>query len=572
MINQAEINKKAMQDIFAMDEAVGQFESFGSQLDLGLPPVEDDAPKSFEDMLDVNPSNEPTESGEYFMNEGDDLQDTATQKFVVDEFAKQLMKCDDTVSVKDRLPDIAAYIQGTNNIKGDVQSFLRDTIDRATAFQQAQNVSEALPNGVVDPNAQPAAPVDGVVADPTAEGIPTMAPIDPTAEPTLEPNAADEDPLGGLDDLGLGDLGAEEPATEEAPAEDGLEGLGDGLEGLDDSEPAAEEPAAEETASEDTASDETASDETASEDDDLSALLGEDEGSDESKESEGEDADDTEKAEDDDADFDFESIAKKAHGLVEGTNGQEEASAETDDSAVAAQGEEMGTTAAETELTEEGEGTEQTPTTECGEKAPTTECGENAPTTEDDVLAEKQAQIESIARQCRLRMTAEKAKKLVESYQQKRDRANKVARLESVISDLRKKAKTESIIDKFASESKARAKAITESVKTSDKPSKFDSLMAKARSVMVESAKKQHMKEAADKVIAEFEAQANLRKTVDAIVENAAASVGAAKAKMESADNIKEKLDTILEGVAKKAEVSKMEADLAKIVADVKNA
>ena len=59
MQTDATIQQKAMQDIFALDEAVGQSESFGSQLDLGLPTEEDDSPKSFDDMLEVNPSNEP---------------------------------------------------------------------------------------------------------------------------------------------------------------------------------------------------------------------------------------------------------------------------------------------------------------------------------------------------------------------------------------------------------------------------------------------------------------------------------------------------------------------------------
>lgn len=560
MINQAEINKKAMQDIFAMDEAVGQFESFGSQLDLGLPPVEDDAPKSFEDMLDVNPSNEPSESGEYFMNEGDDLQDTATQKFVVDEFAKELMKCDDTISVQDRLPDIAAYIQGTNNIKGDVQSFLRNTIERATAFQQAQNVSDAQPNGVADPNAQPvdAAPVDGMMADPMAEGIPTMEPIDPTAEPSLEPNPepADpltdlasepepEDPLAGLDglgdDLGLGD--EEAPAEGEPAAEDEGDDLADllGGEGGGDAEATGDEAA---TADEEAPVDgEPASDE------------GEDGFDDEAPAEDTEDKSDDKS--DDDADFDFESIAKKAHGLVEGVDGDAETT--TEESDLSAEGQAMGETQAESDF---GDGGDDAPVTECGEQP-----ADEQPA---DEIADKKAQVESIARQCRLRMTAEKAKKLVESYQDKRARANTIARLESVVGNLRKKAQTESIIEKFAKESKAAAaKPVVEST-TNTSSSKFNSLLAKADRALNESVAADRMKAAANKVIAEFEASTKLAKDIDAIVESAANSVKTAKAKVESVSSVKKELDSILEGVAKKQEASKMDADLAKIVAEVK--
>ena len=37
-----------------------------------------------------------------------------------------------------------------------------------------------------------------MMADPMAEGIPTMEPIDPTAEPSLEPNPEPADPLTDL--------------------------------------------------------------------------------------------------------------------------------------------------------------------------------------------------------------------------------------------------------------------------------------------------------------------------------------------------------------------------------------
>lgn len=565
MINQAEINKKAMQDIFAMDEAVGQFESFGSQLDLGLPPVEDDAPKSFEDMLDVNPSNEPSESGEYFMNEGDDLQDTATQKFVVDEFAKELMKCDDTISVQDRLPDIAAYIQGTNNIKGDVQSFLRNTIERATAFQQAQNVSDAQPNGVADPNAQPvdAAPVDGMMADPMAEGIPTMAPIDPTAEPTLEPNVGDEDPLAGLDGIG-DDLGL---GGDEASVDDGLGDLGGELggdEATGDTEPAAEDEGDDladllggegEGDAEATGDEAATADEEAPVDGEPASDEGEDGFDDEAPAEDTEDKSDDKS--DDDADFDFESIAKKAHGLVEGVDGDAETT--TEESDLSAEGQAMGETQAESDF---GDGGDDAPVTECGEQP-----ADEQPA---DEIADKKAQVESIARQCRLRMTAEKAKKLVESYQDKRARANTIARLESVVGNLRKKAQTESIIEKFAKESKAAAaKPVVEST-TNTSSSKFNSLLAKADRALNESVAADRMKAAANKVIAEFEASTKLAKDIDAIVESAANSVKTAKAKVESVSSVKKELDSILEGVAKKQEASKMDADLAKIVAEVK--
>ena len=52
-MTQAEMNAKAMSDIFAIEDATPVFESIGNSLDLGLDPVEDDTPKSFDDLLEV---------------------------------------------------------------------------------------------------------------------------------------------------------------------------------------------------------------------------------------------------------------------------------------------------------------------------------------------------------------------------------------------------------------------------------------------------------------------------------------------------------------------------------------
>ena len=226
-----------MQDIFALDDAVSQFESFGSQLDLGLPPVEDDAPKSFDDMLEVNPSNEPMEFGENFMSEGDDLQDKQTQKFVVDEFAKEAAKLPDGGITAADITGISAVIQMNNHITGDVRSFIQQTIDHAVQAQQQQNVSDAQPNGTVaqdiaktgDAGAEAeAAPVDG--------GIPPMEPVDPTAEPSLEPN-----PDAGLEELG-GDPLAEMPGADDLGG--GLDDINASLDSEGGEAPVAEDPLA----------------------------------------------------------------------------------------------------------------------------------------------------------------------------------------------------------------------------------------------------------------------------------------------------------------------------------------
>ena len=172
MQNEATIQQKAMQDIFALDEAVSQFESFGSQLDLGLPPAEDDSPKSFSDMLEVNPSDEPLEYGENFASEGDDMQDQQTQKFVVDEFAKKIAELPDGNISPEDITGISAVIQMNNHITGDVRSFIQQTIDHAVQAQQQQNVSEAQPNGTVAQDIAKTgdAGAEAGLGDPTAVG------------------------------------------------------------------------------------------------------------------------------------------------------------------------------------------------------------------------------------------------------------------------------------------------------------------------------------------------------------------------------------------------------------------
>lgn len=548
-----------MQDIFALDEAVSQFESFGSQLDLDLPTVEDDAPKGFDDLLEVNPSNEPTEYGENFMSEGDDLQDKQTQKFVVDEFAKEAAKLPSgDISAAD-ITGISAIIQMNNHITGDVRSFIQQTIDHAVQAQQQQNVSDAQPNGTV---AQDIAKTGDAGADSQtapAGDIPAMEPIDPTAEPSLEANP--DDGLGmdtGLgDDLGAGmdELGASidagEPGTEDLGA--GMDDLGASLDAengesellADDAEVGADEVADENKEEGAEESKEEGAEE--SKEDDLASFLDSDDGE-ETDDGEGKDTES-------DDDFNFEAIATKAHGLVEGTEGGEQAPAEDGEQAPAEGGEqeaidtgvETGAAQAETDLgAEGGEGGEEggdTAIEECGQLA----AASSDPTISNDSLetSAKEAQVESIITQAKMKMAAEKAKAVLESYHKERDRANTLAKLDGVVNNLKKTVLTESIVKNFAKASKKRAalEAAADQI-AGTKKSVVESTFDKIDSVL-ESAKKPSIKAQADKVIAEFEASQKLGKKLNGILE----SIGATK---KPADPRQQKIDSILESVSKK--------------------
>ena len=590
MQTDATIQQKAMQDIFALDEAVGQFESFGSQLDLGLPTEEDDSPKSFDDMLEVNPSNEPMEYGENFMSEGDDLQDQQTQKFVVDEFAKQLAELPDgsNVTAAD-ITGISAIIQMNNHITGDVRSFIDQTINHAVQAQQQQNVSEAQPNGTVAQDlAKTGDNADAGVSgtDPTLGGnIPTMDPIDPTAEPSLDANPAGDlglgadvgDPLAGMDnglggdELG-GDLGADAGADAGAE-EDPLAGMDDGLAGIEGNEPDPEAPEAAEPSAEGDAdldnfldNDEgTEGGETAGSEDGGETEPSADDDETESTKSEGAD-----ESEDNDDDFNFEAIATKARGLVEEADGAtidgNAATTETPvDETVVGAAQNEGVDNAEADLG----GTTETDNTSTDEAF---ECSFN----------EKQAKVESIVNKAKMKMAADEANAILESYHKDRERATTLAKLDGVVNSLKQKVLTESIVSDYAQKSKKRAQveAIVEKVynETEPAPSVFESTMARINEAL---SHKPSVSEEADKVIAEFEAAQKAKKpaVTESILNPTQKRINnllESAAKKESVEKtFAGKLNSLLEGVkqsqAAKAATSNLDKQLNDIVAQVKN-
>lgn len=574
-----------MQDIFALDDAVSQFESFGSQLDLGLPQAEDDAPKSFEDMLEVNPSNEPMEYGENFMSEGDDLQDKQTQKFVVDEFAKEAAKLPDGGITAADITGISAVIQMNNHITGDVRSFIQQTIDHAVQAQQQQNVSDALPNGTV---AQDIAKTGDAGADagvaPVDGGIPPMEPIDPTAEPSLEPN-----PDVGMDDLG-GDPLADMPGADNLgdindslDAEGGDAPLGDennfgddadaGIPAANDAEPAANdaEPA---TADSDLDSF-LDSDDDLDKDADLdsdkekpAADAAEDKGS--------EDGEDKGSEDDSDDDFNFEAIATKAKGLVEMTEGDGNVSTDqpADSDAVATAGETEGDNVATADL---GEGSSEDTTGESSDEAITSSDNRSM-----------EAKVESIVNEAKMKMAADKAKTILESYNDNRERENVLAKLDGVVSNLRKSIVTESIVANYAKESKKQAALESMANAVYDKDNKkqaaksvFEATMSKIDSVL-EASKKSSVQADADKVIAAFEAKQKSAKTLDAKLNNILESIDVKKpvrkvnhtqakinamvesaaAKVSAENKFTSKLNSILEGVQKSQDASRASKEL----------
>lgn len=613
-MTQAEMNSKAMADIFALDDAKPMFEAFGNSLDLGIDPVEDDSPKSFDDLLEVNPSNVPSES-EMFMQEGDDLQDPETQKFVVDKFAEVAMsRTGGSISPAD-LDDVATVIHGFG-IKGDVRSFLEKAMQDAVQKQQSQNVSEAQPEGTVadfstESGAAPAEPVDaGIGAD-----VPAMDPMAPTAEPTLEPNAGETDDLGpiggdagleplpddglgadaglgdetGLDGLGdLGGEGADVGGDEGLGDEGGIDLGGDETEGGDDELGELDAGNLEGLEDLDDDSDEDKGEETETNDEDTK--------DDEPKADDDESKEDDSKSEDDD--FNFESIAQKASSLMEGTEEGAEQNTEIEQSNVEEnfdKGQDEGAAVAEETSEGSGEGaTEETPLEECGAAtaAPVAtdnleECGDKPAVSEDTateetpaedapIMENKEAVCEAISTRYKMKKVADTVRSLIESYNRDQKLASTVARMESVISDFKesaedevkseaapaettKDAQLESIIDNFAKASRENAE-------------KLD--MKKAFQATMESV--QNAKKA---ILAKKEREQKLDAQLESIVADAAQKVNVEPAKSET----DAKLESILESVksakqaaaleaARKSEADKLQKELDAIVESVRNA
>ena len=611
-MTQAELNKNAVKSIFAIDDAKAQLESFGSQLDLGLPPEEDFEPKGFDELMTVNPSTDPNygDSSEKFADLGDDLQDEQTQKFVIDKFAEEAAKRPGTTITAADITDICGAVQcaqlaqGGSIIKGDLVGFIKDTIAKAKNAQQSQNVSDAQPNGTVADDIAPAAGEDAAapVEDPNAVGgpAPTMEPLEPTVEPTepsLEPNVDDglgADPLAADDGLGALDTGIEDAGAadglgadlgvEDKPApEDGAAELdAGGLDGLDDLDKDLGDIDAEEDLG-------LEADAAPAEGGDAAPAEGEakdepkadepkDDGKDESKDEGKDDKKDDDKKEEKDDDFDFEAVAKKAQALTEG-----EGAAATEVTEPAAAAEET----AKEEAIPEGEATvtegdasvtDDAVTEEAGADAGTDvqvneECG--AAKADEQIVQEgfnaedAEAKVEAIAKEFRSNRIAEKVQAQIEAYEAKEKKAKTIAQIESVMSNFVKteksrdqKAQVESIVANFAQASKAaaeKAQLEAEAAKTSELKGKLDSILESVE-----------VKEKAEPVVESVTAAPE--KKSDAVGETIA-MVEAAMAQMNAdEDAAKAKLESIVSDATKRSEGDNLQKELDAIVESVRNA
>lgn len=258
-MTQAENNKAAMDNIFALEDSKELFEAVGNLNDdqsmLGAP--QDNTEYGVDDMLTVVPGSTDPFAGQSITTQQQQEPSDEEKKFVIDEFASQMAQAHKTIVDKEAIDTFSPIIQ--DKVSMDVNKFLTGLQNVAAQRLSAQNVSDAQPNGATPEESlaladqQQQGGMDAGMDPDAAMGTPAMepAPGGIVAEPSLDANVgdglsgdmgaapSDDLGLGGIDDnMGgdMGELGADAGTTDNL----GLDGITDDGFGAEGGEPAAE--------------------------------------------------------------------------------------------------------------------------------------------------------------------------------------------------------------------------------------------------------------------------------------------------------------------------------------------
>ena len=576
-----EMNKKAVADLFCIEDARAVCEAIGG---LGLNPNDEatDEPLDYtpDNILDVT-VNENPDGMPAFPQLGQEEMDGETQAFVVDELAKEL-QADGRESLTDEeLIPFMVKIKGENHISQDLTSFLDQITSNTDSRLATQNVSEAQPNGVAT-DLSNGGEGEAPAADPLAAAgmgeLPPEAPgglAEPTEAPALDANP--DDGLGAMGsdgDFGAGgfDAGSEGDFNLDVPepgAEVGAEG-GDDTFNLDVGDEGGEAPA-----------------------DDGTDTIGEldfgDEGGEggETAPAEGGEGG----SEEDDLFSALDGMSDEALDDGSADEGGEEAPAEDEEKP------------AETEA-KDGEATpvienpgdpnsEKLPengpakpikdecgeaTVECGEEpaAPATvECGEQpavepaeAPADFNSVMdGDVDAQLDSIKANYVESIARERVRAVVESFERKRDMAEKEALCESIIADYKarheaedRQAMVESTMGDKLSELGDKVAALCESAqKTDTLDAKFESILGKFKAEKAAEAASQDLDAKFESILAGVKADKEVDAKLAAIVESVKAPKAAAPKAAPAAPKagLDAKLESIIATAKKKIAAAK---------------
>lgn len=467
------MNKKAVADLFCIEDARAVCEAIGG---LGLNQNDEaaDEPLDYtpDNILDVT-VNENPDGMPAFPQLGQKEMDGETQAFVVDELAKQLQADGRESLTEEDLIPFMVKIKGENNISQDLTSFLDQITSNTDSRLATQNVSEAQPNGVAtDLSKGGEGEGEASAADPLAAAgmgeLPPEAPgglAEPTEAPALDANP--DDGLGAMSsdgDFGAGglDAGSEGEFNLDVPepgAEVGAEG-GDDSFNLDIGDEGGEAPA-----------------------DDGTDTIGELDFGDEG--GEGGEAAPAEGGERGEGGSEEDDLFSALDGMSDEAldDGSDDESGEE---ALAEGGE--GSTADEEKPAEtEANDGDATPVIENpgDQNTATVECGEVPPTGDEDLDGAVDSQLESIKANYVESIARERVRAVVESYERKRDMAEKEALCESIIADYKarheaadRQAMVESTMGEKLSELGDKVATLCESATKSDTlDAKFESIL-----------------------------------------------------------------------------------------------
>ena len=455
-----EMNKKAVADLFCIEDARAVCEAIGG---LGLNQNDEaaDEPLDYtpDNILDVT-VNENPDGMPAFPQLGQKEMDGETQAFVVDELAKQLQADGRESLTEEDLIPFMVKIKGENNISQDLTSFLDQITSNTDSRLATQNVSEAQPNGVaadLTNGGEGEAPVDPTATAGMGE-LPPEAPgglAEPTEAPALDANPDD---AFSLDAPGAGP-GAEGDFNLDVPepgAEVGAEG-GDDSFNLDIGDEGGEAPAGDGT-------------------DTIGELDFGDEGGEggEAAPAEGGEGG----SEEDDLFSALDGMSDEALDDGSADESGEEAPAEGGEGATADEEKPAETEANDGDATPviENPGDQNTATVECGEVPPTGD---------EDLDGAVDSQLESIKANYVESIARERVRAVVESYERKRDMAEKEALCESIIADYKarheasdRQAMVESTMGEKLSELGDKVATLCESAAKSDAlDAKFESIL-----------------------------------------------------------------------------------------------
>lgn len=462
-----EMNKKAVADLFCIEDARAVCEAIGG---LGLNQNDEaaDEPLDYtpDNILDVT-VNENPDGMPAFPQLGQKEMDGETQAFVVDELAKQLQADGRESLTEEDLIPFMVKIKGENNISQDLTSFLDQITSNTDNRLATQNVSEAQPNGVAT-DLSKGGEGEAPAADPLAAAgmgeLPPEAPgglAEPTEAPALNANPDDAFSLdapgaeagAGAEAVAGGDFNLDVP---EPGAEVGAEG-GDDSFNLDIGDEGGEAPAGDGT-------------------DTIGELDFGDEGGEggEAAPAEGGEGG----SEEDDLFSALDGMSDEALDDGSADEGGEEAPAEGGEEATADEEKPAETEANDGDATPviENPGDQNTATVECGEVPPTGD---------EDLDGAVDSQLESIKANYVESIARERVRAVVESYERKRDMAEKEALCESIIADYKarheaadRQAMVESTMGEKLSELGDKVATLCESATKSDTlDAKFESIL-----------------------------------------------------------------------------------------------